>query len=125
MQVVLNVVVFNYMERPIFDIQVDGKVNAASGAYPFTGKSNTVGVKFMLGPKIVTWKLDGPQNTPRNGETVRSRNKLELNDVVGGAKYLSVHIYQDETVDLMTSVYFPQISPRQLESSKMDKSHAR
>lgn len=117
MRVVLDMVLFNYWDRPIFAVDVDGIGYGVSDAYPATGKSTTTDVEFKLGPKIVTWKLDGPKGTPRNGEKLQNKNKLELtrNQIVSGAKFLSVHIYPDETVELITSVHFPHISVRREE----------
>lgn len=114
MRVVLDLVVFNYLDRPIFAVNVDGRGYEVSGAYPETGKSTTAGFELQLGPKIVTWTLDGPKGAPRNGETVRNKNALELNQnrIVPGAKFLSVHIYPDDTVELITSARFPHASAR-------------
>lgn len=128
MRVVLDMVLFNYLDRPIFAVSVDGVGYEVSGAYPETGKSTTTGVEFKLGPKIVMWKLDGPKGTPRNGETVQNRNQLELtqNQIVSGAKFLSVHIYADDTVELITSTHFPHVSVRgKKEVAKMDEQYGR
>jgi len=128
MRVVLDMVLFNYLDRPIFAVSVDGMGYEVSGAYPETGKTTTTGVEFELGPKIVSWKLDGPKGKPRNGETVQNKNTLELtrNQIVPGAKFLSVHIYADDTVELITSVHFPQVSARgEKEVAKMDGRHGK
>lgn len=114
MRVVLDMVLFNYLDRPIFAVSVDGMGYEVSGAYPETGKATTTGIEFTLGPKIVLWKLDGPKGKARNGETVQNKNPLELtrSQIVPGAKFLSVHIYADDTVELITSAHFPQVSAR-------------
>lgn len=112
MKVVLDVVLFNYLDRPIFAVMIDGKGEHSSDAYPKTGGGTIVGVEFTIGPKTVSWKLDGPPGAPRNGETVENKNILELTAVVPGARYLAVHIYPDETVELSTSVSRPYFSPR-------------
>jgi hypothetical protein len=122
MEVSLNVQIFNYLDRPIFEVLVDGKVDEIAYPYPNMGGRTTVGVSFMLGPKTVSWRLDGPEGAPRNGETVRSKNIPRLNEVVPGAKYLAVHIYPDDTVELLTSITQPDVSPRgQAEISRMRK----
>lgn len=126
MKVVLNVVLFSYLDRPIFEVEIDGKADENSGVYPNTGGGTTVGVEFTLGPKKVSWKLDGPKGAPRTGETVRNKNKLELNEVVPGARYLAVHIYPDETVELLTSVARPYFSARgQEEIAKIGSKHGK
>ena len=112
MKVVLNVVLFSYWDRPIFEVNIDGKVDEASGAYPNTGKGVTGGVQLALGRKSVTWRLGGPEGLPRNGDTLVNRNRLELVDILPGARYLGIHIYPDETVELSTSVGRPQLSAR-------------
>ena len=60
MKAVLNVILYNYLNRPIFDVFIDGKVGRGSDAYPSTGGGMITGVSFDLGPKKVTWRLDGP-----------------------------------------------------------------
>lgn len=114
MKVVLNVVLFSYWDRPIFEVNIDGKADEASGAYPNTGKGVTGGVHLTLGPKKVTWRLGGPEGLPRNGDTLTNKNRLELLDILPGAKYLGIHIYQDETVELTTSVGRPGPSEKGL-----------
>ena len=110
MKVVLNIVVFSYWNRPIFEVNIDGKGDEASAAYPNTGNGVTAGVSLALGPKKVTWRLGGPEGLPRNGDTLVNKNRLELVDVVPGANYLGIHIYPDETVELSTSVGRPEPS---------------
>ena len=103
----LDVVTFNYWNRPIHDVFIDGKSGDSSTAYPQTGGSTISGVKLRLGPKQVTWKLSGKRGTPRNGETVTARNALELRNVPKDAVFLAIHIYPDETVELITSRHYP------------------
>lgn len=112
MKFVSSVVLFNYLDRPIFDVLIDGKVGFGSDAYPSTGGGIITGVRFDLGPKTVSWRLDGPAGTPRNGDTVHNRNLLRLDSTVPGARYLGVHIYPDDTVELITSVTLPDKSER-------------
>ena len=114
MRVVLDLVLFNYLDRPIFAVNVDGVGYEVSGAYPETGKSTTTGFALTLGPKVVTWRLDGPKGTPRNGETVQNKNASALtqSQIVPGAKFISVHIYPDDTVELLVSGHFPRATAR-------------
>lgn len=108
MAVTLDVVYFNYYNRPIFDAFIDGKAGDSSTPYPYTGGSTISGVSLTLGPKKVTWRLDGPEGMPRNGETVVAKNRLELVGLPPGAEFLAVHIYPDETVELVASRHYPQ-----------------
>lgn len=108
----LNVILYNYLNRPIFDVYIDGKVGTGSDAYPSTGGGMITGVPLDLGPKTVTWRLDGPKGAPRNGETITNRNPLRLDTIVQGAIFLGVHIYPDDTVELTTAVAIPGRSAR-------------
>lgn len=126
MKVVLNIIVFSYWDRPIFEVNIDGKGDEVSGAYPNTGKGVTGGVPLTLGPKKVTWRLGGPEGLPRNGDTLVNKNNLELVDILPGAKYLGIHIYPDETVELSTSVGRPGPSAKGLsEVAKGGGNHGR
>ena len=120
MKIVLNIVVFSYWNRPIFEVNIDGKGDEASAAYPNTGNGVTAGVSLALGPKKVTWRLGGPEGLPRNGDTLVNKNRLELVDVVPGAQYLGIHIYPDETVELSTSVGRPEPSANGLSKVAKD-----
>jgi hypothetical protein len=114
----LNVILYSYLNRPIFDVYIDGKVGTSSDAYPSTGGGMITGVPFDLGPKTVTWRLDGSEGMPRIGETVTNKNPLRLDTVVQGAKYLGVHIYPDDTVELTTSIGIPGRSARGVEMAQ-------
>lgn len=104
-------VVFSYLDRPIFDIFVNGRGGDSSGPYPQTGGSTISGVKFTVGPQTVSWVLDGPEGTPHNGETVLTKNRPVL-EPMADARYLAVHIYRDNTVELVTSKFYPEESAR-------------
>ncbi|WP_143745649.1 hypothetical protein [Massilia sp. KIM] len=108
MTVVLDVVLFNYLDRAIFDVFIDGKAAALSTPYPHTGGGTISGVRLQLGPKTVTWRLGGPEGMPRNGETVAAKNRLELTSLPPNAEFLAVHIYPGDIVELIPSVHYPQ-----------------
>lgn len=76
------------------------------------------GSSFISGKQSVRWTLGGPPGMPRNGETVRAKNSPELAPPLHGEKYLSVHIYPDDTVELIYSRNYPQCSPRGLQFVK-------
>jgi hypothetical protein len=126
MNVTLDVVVFSYLDRPIFDIFIDRKVGESSGVYPRTGGSTVTGVTLALGPKKVSWRLGGPEGAARNGDTVVASNAPSLAQPPDGAKYLAVHIYPDDTVELLTSKRFPEPSPRgEVEIARLEKHHGK
>lgn len=110
--VTLDVVTFNYLNRPIYDVFIDGKSGDSSTAYPATGGGTITGVKLRLGPKRVTWKLDGKRGTPRSGEVVTEKNLVQLTDVPCDAVFLAIHIYPDETVELLTSRHYPDATEK-------------
>jgi hypothetical protein len=120
MTVTLNTVIFNYLDRFIFDVFIDGKAGDSSDPYPSTGGSTISGVRLTLGPKKVTWRLDGPEGTPRNGETVTARNPLELSSVPPGFTFLGIHIYPDETVELIPTLHYPRATEKGKAMAKGD-----
>lgn len=111
MHTTLSMVVFSYLDRPIHDIFVDGKGGDSSGPYPQTGGSTISGVELSAGPKKISWVLDGPKGTPRNGATVIATNTPVLKPGQGD-RYMAVHIYRDGTVELITSPFYPEESRR-------------
>jgi hypothetical protein len=112
MTVTLDVVTFNYLSRPIFDVYIGGEVGDSSMPYPETGGGTIVGVQLRLGAQKVSWRLDGKRGTPRNGETVVAKNVPLLQDVPSDAVFLGVHVYPDETVELIPTRHYPQPTAR-------------
>jgi hypothetical protein len=104
MIVYLNISIFSYLDRPIFDVYVNKTDFGEAPAQGFYG-SNAVELnqKITLGPQKVTWRLDGPKGMARNGETVTAKNTLELKEIPAGVKWIALHIYPDDTVELAFS----------------------
>lgn len=104
MRAYLNISLYSYLDRPIFDVDMNGTDFMSALGHSFHG-SNAVMVEQLitLGPQVVTWRLDGPEGTPRNGETVRAKNTPILNEIPNGVKWLALHIYDDETVEIKLS----------------------
>lgn len=123
MKTSFDVVLFNYLDRPIFGLLIDGTVDGTSDKYPRTGSGTKMGIGLSLGTKKVTWRLSGPPGMKNNGDTVTSKNSPELVSMPGG-RYLGIHVYPDYTVDLIPSVGFPQVSERgQLEMAEAGRDH--
>jgi hypothetical protein len=104
----LDVVIFNYIDRPIFDVYLNGEMIGGSAALsksPYGQFGTVVGVKIPFGPQKLTWRLDGPAGTARNGDTITASNSIILpNDAVtSGSHTLGVHIYPDDTAELIVS----------------------
>lgn len=122
----LDVVLFSYLDRPIFDVYLNREDIGIAGPWPYSGRGTMTGVQVPLGLQKISWRLDGPKGTPRNGETVVARNLLSLKDVPGNASFLGVHIYADDTVELIPSEHFPGLSTRGLElDSHWKRRHSR
>lgn len=107
-------VLFSYLDRPIFDVIVGTTDLGVSGVYPNTGGGTMSGARFSTGAQSVRWTLDGPSGTPGNGDVVQAKNRAALAQALHGGQYLSVHIYPDNTVELIYSKNYPQYSPRGL-----------
>jgi hypothetical protein len=69
---------------------------------------------IVLGIQMVSWRLDGPKGMARNGETVTARNRPVLENVPKDVKWLGLHIYPDDTVELKLS----KGSPDELKTEK-------
>lgn len=104
---VFDIRVFGYVGRPIFDIFINNKDTGSVG-----GGGQIIGFSMRLGPQIVTWRLDGPKGTARNGETVNAKNVPILAPPPPGARYLGIHIYPDETVEFIYSEFLPERTER-------------
>ncbi len=110
--ITLDVVLFSYLDRPIFDVFVGKREIGVAGPYPYSGKGTMTRIDFPIGPQKVTWTLGGPENMARNGEIVTAKNAPDPNEIQGNARYLSVHIYPDDTVEFLFTEHFPGLSPR-------------
>ncbi|CAD6532989.1 hypothetical protein ACFQ3P_14485 [Paraburkholderia sabiae] len=113
-KVVLNVVLFSYLDRPIFDVLLNGADIGAAGAYG-GGRGVIAGMTVSLGSQTLTWRLDGPEGTSGNGDTVTATNALSLSSEQipsRGMSYLGVHVYPDSTAELIVSPHFSEPSPR-------------
>lgn len=104
MRVFLNISLFSYLDRPIFDVDMNGTDFMSALERSFYG-SNAVMVQqpIKLGPQKVTWRLDGPEGAPRNGDLITAKNIPVLDEIPRGVKWLALHIYNDETVEISLS----------------------
>jgi hypothetical protein len=106
MTVTLDVVLFSYLDRPIFDVYLQKTDIGVAGPWPYSGRGSMSGVQLSLGPLKFTWRFGD------TGETVTAKNKPELKDVPRNAVFLGAHIYADDTVELIPSRDFPDLSSR-------------
>jgi hypothetical protein len=74
------------------------------------------GVPVPLGPQVVTWRLDGADKLGKpfadNGTTVTAVNQPVLLRPDAKLGYLGVHIYPDNTVELIPEPFWPEASKR-------------
>jgi len=103
--VYLDVAGHDYLERPIFDIRLNG-IEIGSGGALMTG------VSIKLGPQVISWRLGGPKGMPGNGDTVKATNIPELKSVDSQFHYLGVHIYPDSTVEVIPERFWPEKTER-------------
>jgi hypothetical protein len=103
----------SYLERPIFDVYLNGKDIGVDGGPPHGGTSGLMtGVAVRLGPQVITWRLDGPEGLPGNGDTVHAVNQPVLTAADAKHRYLGVHIYPDNTVELIPEDHWPEQTAR-------------
>jgi hypothetical protein len=104
MKMFLNISLFSYLDRPIFDVIMNGTDFGGALEHSFYG-SNAVMIDqpIALGKQMVTWRLDGPEGAPGNGDTVIAKNVPLLQEIPKEIKSLGLHIYADNTVEIILS----------------------
>ena len=106
--VYFDVNLYSYLDRPIYDVTLNGKFIGDTAGPPHRGRGGLMtGVAVPLGEQIITWRLGGPEGTPGNGDTVQAANKPILTAPAKGESYLGVHIYPDNTVELIPEKFWP------------------
>ena len=111
--VYFDVSMLSYYERPIFDVKLNGIDIGAAGAPPHGDHGGLIGgVAVPLGPQIITWRLDGPEGMPGNGDTVKAINQPVLSRPDSKTHYLGVHIYPDNTVEVIPVRFWPTNSEK-------------
>ena len=108
--VYLDVSIYNYLDRTIFDVYLNKKDIGVARA--FGGGGLMTGVKVPLGPQTVSWRLDGPEGMEGNGDRVHAANTLVLEAPPATHRYLGVHIYPDYTVELLPEEFWPEATER-------------
>ncbi len=106
----LDVVVFNYLDRQIWDVTVSGVRVGSAGRFPYSGRRTKVGARVNDGPQKVTWRLPGLDGgeatlvTARNAPNVAGRTR--------DSRFMAVHVYPDYSVELKFSEEPPVYSAR-------------
>jgi hypothetical protein len=106
-EVALDVVVFNYLNHPIFEVLLNGRLDGGAAALD-GGRAISVGVLIPLGPQTLTWRDAG------SGKNFSVKNPLVLtaDQIPANARYLAVHIYPDETAEFTFAPYLPEPTPK-------------
>lgn len=110
--IVLNVEMISYIDRPVFDIVFNGTGLGVMDNYGATG--TITGVDIPFGMQALKWKLDGPEGTPGNGDVVTMKNQIFIfpEKIPRGTRYLGLHLYPDNIVEMIFSESIPDISAR-------------
>ena len=107
-----DVLVSNFLDRPINHILVNGQYIGIAGGFGMSGVVE--GVPIATGPQAITWQLDGPRGRPGNGDAVAMKNVLIVkeSDIPKDAVYLGIYIYPDYTVEYQFSEHLPRNTER-------------
>lgn len=104
----LDVSLHSYLDRPIFDAYLNGHDIGLAAGQPHRGAGGLMtGVAVPLGPQVITWRLGGPEGMPGNGDTVKAANQPILSRSGKKMNYLGVHIYPDNTVEVIPEQFWP------------------
>lgn len=95
-----DVSTISYIDHPVFEVKLNGTEVGSGGGALMTG------VAVPLGPQVVSWRDAG------TGETFRATNQPALTRPDSKLTYLGVHIYPDNTVELVPSQFWPERTER-------------
>ena len=111
-EITLTVVMYSFLDRPIFDILLNGRDLGVASAYGTT--SMVTGVTVPMGEQNFSWRLDGPKGQPRNGETVTLKNKVIIkpSDIPSNTAYMGLYLYPDDTAEFIFTEFMPGHSIR-------------
>lgn len=103
----------SYLERPIHEVLVNGYDIGVAGGQPHGGPGGLMaGIPIHPGPQTVTWRLGGPEGMPGNDDMVTAVNRPVVTQEAAKHRYLGVHIYPDNTVELIPEDGWPQQTAR-------------
>ncbi|MBV2194546.1 MAG: hypothetical protein KUL81_14530 [Azonexus sp.] len=102
--VYFDVALFSYLDRPIFDVYLNGRDIGVAAGQPHRGEANGLmtGVAVPLGTQIITWRDAG------TGEKFKATNTPVLKSINSEMRYLGVHIYPDNTVEVIPERFWPE-----------------
>ncbi len=104
MRTQINVSLFNYLDRPIFDVMMNGEHFMSAAAHGFYGENAVLAMQeITLGRQVVSWKLDGPEQMSGNGHLITAKNVPVITEIAERMKWLGLHIYPDYTIEIKLS----------------------
>ena len=109
---VMDIEMFSYIDRAVGDIMFNGTDLGVMNKYGGTGL--ITGVRIPFGVQTLTWMLDGPKGTPRNGEIVKVKNALVIapEQIPLGSQFLGLHLYPEDTAEIIFSESMPERTAR-------------
>jgi hypothetical protein len=124
-EIIVTVVMYSFLDRPIFDILLNGFVLGAANKFGTT--SMVTGIVIPIGEQKLSWTLGGPEGMHRNGEidTIKNRVFVKSDDVPVHTEYMGVFLYPDNTAEFSFSEFMPTESNRGNEILKSHELHGR
>ena len=111
-EITLTVVMYSYLDRPIFDIKLNEEPLGAANAFGTT--SMVTGVTVPMGKQKLVWTLDGPEGKAGNGDVAANKNNLVIsaNAIPAHSDYMGLYLYPDNTAEITFHQYMPGHSAR-------------
>ena len=111
-KITLTVVMYSYLDRPIFDISLNDEALGAAGAYGST--SLVTGVTVPMGKQKMEWTLGGPKGKAGNGDVVSLKNNVVISaaEIPPHSDYMGLYLYPDNTAEITFHKYIPEHSKR-------------
>jgi hypothetical protein len=108
----LTVVMYSYLDRPIFAITFNDEALGAAGPYGTT--SMVTGVTVPMGKQKLVWTVDGPEGRPGNGDVFSLKNNVVISAeaIPAHSDYLGLYLYPDNTAEITFHHYMPGHTPR-------------
>ncbi len=104
--IVLSVVLYSYLDYPIFDVMLNG--SGIGGANSHGTNGMITGIRVPFGKQALTWRDAG------SGKTISIRDTITLTEerIPADARYLAVNIYPDDTAEFVFDESIPDPTPR-------------
>jgi hypothetical protein len=108
--IVLDVEVFSYIDRVIVDIIFNGTDLGVMNKYGGTGL--ITGVRIPFGVQTLTYTLGGPEGVIREHKAIKNTLMVSPEQIPPETQYLGLHLYPDNTAEIIFSESMPEESAR-------------